>query len=166
MKFTNHIESIIDKAKSAVHAIIQLRKIHHPSVYAGFIRVYCQSQPLCSPQLVFHTYQRMTRRSWRGCKKLCLRVILPVIDNYEERLSYLNPESLSVHLDIACLKYVSKVSSNTDDPLARYQPQPSTTVKNPPQRFSQTYQLNCSVWKESLSQIFLIIINYVPDHNF
>ena len=48
---------------------------------------------------------------------------------YDERLSYLNLESLSVHLDITCLKYVSKVSSNTDHPLARYQPQLRTTVK-------------------------------------
>ena len=53
-----------------------------------------------------------------------------MIDN--ERLSYLNLESLSVHLEITCLKYVSKVSSNTDHPLDRYQPQLRTTVKTHP----------------------------------
>ena len=63
------------------------------------------------PPASFHTYQRMT------------------IDSYDERLSYLNFESLSVHSDITCLKYVSKVLSNTDHPLARYQPQLRTTVK-------------------------------------
>ena len=32
MKFTNHVESVIDKAKPAVHAIIQLKKIGVTSI--------------------------------------------------------------------------------------------------------------------------------------
>ena len=37
-----------------------------------------------------------------------------MIDNYEERLSQLNIEELSVHLNVFCLKYVSKVQSYDD----------------------------------------------------
>ena len=45
MKFTNHVESMIDKAKPVVQAIIQLKRlVLHPSVCAGFIsHVYYRS---------------------------------------------------------------------------------------------------------------------------
>ena len=59
-----------------------------------------------------------------------MMMMMMMID--DERLSYLNLKSLSVLLDIACFKYVSKVSSNTDHPLARYQPQLRTTAKTHP----------------------------------
>ena len=39
------------------------------------------------------------KENLESLQKLCL---LPDIDNYNERLSYLNLESLLVHLDIAC----------------------------------------------------------------
>ena len=42
---------------------------------------------------------------------MCARIILPFIDDYDERLSQLNIEELSVHLNVVCLKYVFKVQS-------------------------------------------------------
>ena len=86
------------------------------------------------------------------------------IDNYDERLSYLNFESLSVHSDIACLKYVSKVLSNNDHPLARYQPQLSMTVKTHRKGLARPTS-RTAVCGSSLSQIFLIVINSVRDLN-
>ena len=130
MKFTNHVESVIDKAKPAVHAIIQLKKIGVTSIslcrfyQSRVLSILAYAAPSWFPYLSKNDKEKLER-----LQKLCLRVILPDIDNYDERLSYLNLESLSVHLDITCLKYVSKVSSNTDHPLARYQPQLRTTVK-------------------------------------
>ena len=45
---------------------------------------------------------------------MCTRIILPFIDDYDERLSQLNIEELSLHLNVLCLKYVSEVQSFDD----------------------------------------------------
>ena len=44
----------------------------------------------------------------------CTRIILPDVDDYDSRLSILKLEDLGIHLDILCLRYVSKVRSNED----------------------------------------------------
>ena len=45
---------------------------------------------------------------------MCTRRILPLTDDYDERLSKLNIEELSVHLNVLKLRYVSKVQSYED----------------------------------------------------
>ena len=48
--------------------------------------------------------------------RLCLRVILPWLEHYDERLAALNLTEQSVYLDICCLKYVNDVRKNTSHP--------------------------------------------------
>ena len=72
-----------------------------------------------------------TNQTWISYYQTLTMMMMMMID--DEPRSYLNLKSLSVHLDIACLKYVSKVSGNTAHPLARYQPQLRTTAKTHPE---------------------------------
>ena len=62
-------------------------------------------------------------------QRLCLRVMLPDIDNYDQRLSHLNLEYLSVHLDVTCLKYIDRMNNTDNHPLSKYIPEVHTTEK-------------------------------------
>ena len=53
-----------------------------------------------------------------------LRIILPSVDNYGNRLIRLGLNDLSVSLEIQCLRYLEKVKSNPNHPLMSYIPKP------------------------------------------
>ena len=50
-------------------------------------------------------------------QSMCRRIILPSIDDYDEILSQLNIEELSVHLNVLCLKYYSNLCHFFDHPI-------------------------------------------------
>ena len=62
-------------------------------------------------------------------QQLCLRVMLPDIDNYDQRLSHLHLEYLSVHLDVTCLEYIHRMNNTANHPLSKYIPDVHTTKK-------------------------------------
>ena len=47
--------------------------------------------------------------------------------NYDQRLSTLNLEYLSVHLDVTCLKYIDTTNNTAKHPLSKYIPEVHTT---------------------------------------
>ena len=82
------------------------------------------ASPSWYPSLSNHDKQRLERH-----QKLCLRLIHPELDNYDERLAHQSLNELTVSLDIACLRYIEKIGGNECHPLFSYIPT-ITTGKN------------------------------------
>ena len=57
---------------------------------------------------------------------MCLRLILPYSEHYEDRLHDLNMSELTVYLDLICLRYVEKVRQHQSHPLSEHVPKPTT----------------------------------------
>ena len=52
--------------------------------------------------------------------------MIPYEEEYEERLSLLKLEELSIHIDILCLKYIAKVRDYDDHPCKKFLKDQST----------------------------------------
>ena len=123
MRFSANVDSIIAKVKPATHALIQLKRV---GVSVSSLTVIYKSRilsllsyaaPSWFPFLSHSDKMRLER-----VQRLCLRVILPSYNDYEQRLSSLSLEELSVHLDICCLQYASQISRTKHHPLKSYIP--------------------------------------------
>ena len=85
MTFSSHVDAIIEKARPAVHAIIQLKKI---GVSSNSLAIFYQSRNLsiiayAAPSwfpYLSNTDKEKLEWLWR----LCLRALLPDIDNYDQ----------------------------------------------------------------------------------
>lgn len=130
LRFSNHVDSIIAKVKPATHALVQLKKVGvTPSSLTVFYRsrilsLLSYAAPSWFPFLSNNDKMRLER-----LQKLCLRVILPSCDEYDQRLSILGLQELSVYLDICCLKYAAKISQTASHPLRQYIPPIQRTGK-------------------------------------
>ena len=124
MKFSAHVNSIIAKSKSAFHGIINLKKAGLKTdslalfYRARILPILSYGAPAWYPFISKDNKDKLEKY-----QRLCLRVILPFVDRYSDRLHQLNMIELNTHLDTCCLKYVSKVRSRTDHPLRDLIPQ-------------------------------------------
>ena len=117
MRFSAHVDSVISKLRPAVHAIIQLRKVGvSTSSLVTFYRSRVLSVISYAAPSWFPFLSKGDKEILERLQKLCLRVILPWIEHYDERLAALNLTEISVYLDICCLKYVNNVRKNTSHP--------------------------------------------------
>ena len=117
LRFTNHVETLISKSRPAYHAIVRLKRAGVSAHSLGMfyksrvLSILSYAAPAWFPYLadkdkeVLEKYQR-----------LCLRVILPQLENYDERLQQLNIDSVSIALDVCCLKYVTNLKAKPDHP--------------------------------------------------
>ena len=115
LRFSEHITKILECTKTATHALTLLRR---SNVRSDCIALFYKSRILSVLSFacpVWYPYLSQTEKErLENFQSLCTRIILPDVDDYDSRLSILKLEELRVHLDILCLRYVSKVRSNED----------------------------------------------------
>ena len=115
LRFSEHITKILERTKTATHALTLLRR---SNVRSDCIALFYKSRILSILSFacpVWYPYLSQTEKErLENFQSLCTRIILPDVDDYDSRLSILKLEELRVHLDILCLRYVSKVRSNED----------------------------------------------------
>ena len=108
-RFYSHIDAVIEKTKSATHAMVKLKRSRvNPSALALCYRarillVLSYSAPCWYPHVSVNG-----KLNLKGIKKYCSRLIIHDEDNHDKRLSILS--KLSIHLQISCFHFVSKVS--------------------------------------------------------
>ena len=115
LRFSGHVSKLLERTKTSTFALTLLRKsgVDSTSIAlfykARILSVLSFACPVWYPYLSRNDIDKL-----ESFQSLCTRIILPFIDDYDERLSQLNIEELSVHLNVLCLKYVSKVQSYDD----------------------------------------------------
>lgn len=140
MKFTDHVTSIIEKARPVIHAVIKLKKIGVTSYNLSrfyksrVLPIIAYAAPSWFPYISENDKERLER-----LQKLCLKIISPDIESYEERLTHLRLESLSIYLDVACLGYVSKIKLIADHPLSNELPKLPKTARTRQNAFTRPF---------------------------
>ena len=123
MKFTAHVDNVISKSKPAFHAIVRLRKAgisaQNLALFykARIVSILTYSAPSWYPYITNNDKQKLEQY-----QRLCLKVILPHIENYDEQLGKLGLSEINTELDMSCLRYVEKVKS-PNHPLNHYLPE-------------------------------------------
>ena len=123
MKFTAHVDNVISKSKPAFHAIVRLRKAgisaQNQALFykAWIVSILTYSAPSWYPYITNNDKQKLEQY-----QRLCLKVILPQIENYDEQLGKLGLSEINTELDMSCLRYVEKVKS-LSHPLNHYLPE-------------------------------------------
>ena len=123
MRFSTHVDNIIRRTKPAFHAIIRLKKAGlTPTNLVLFyksrivsILTYCS--PSWYPYISGNDKTKLERY-----ERLCLRIILPNIDSYDEQLGLLNLSPINAQLDASCTRYIEKIRNSHDHPLHHYIP--------------------------------------------
>ena len=121
LKFHSHVDHIIDKTKHSLHGLIKLRKAgvrsHSLILFykARILSVLSYAAPCWFP----HTSQNDKDKLERF-QKLCTRIMIPYEEEYEERLSLLKLEELTIHLDILCFRYIAKVKEHENHPCKTF----------------------------------------------
>ena len=114
LTFTKHVDAILSKAKSGFHALVQLKRagVNTPSLILFYksriISVLSYAAPVWYPYL-----SKQNKELLEKYERLCLKIMLPHIEHYTERLQFCGLSDICVHLDILCLKYVSKDRKST-----------------------------------------------------
>ena len=120
-RFDSHIDAVIEKTKSATHAMIKLKRSGvNPSSLALFYRarilsVLSYSAPCWYPHVSDNGKNKLERY-----QKYCTRLIIHDEEDYDNRLSILKLSELNIHLQILCFHFVSKVQFNEDHPCHKY----------------------------------------------
>ena len=110
-----------------IHAITKLRKAGVSSsslalfYKARVLSILSYSAPSWFPFLNQHDKEKLENH-----QKLCLRVIKPTTNDYNELLSSLNLSELNLYLSLHCLRYVEKVKKSPSHILLSYIPIPTT----------------------------------------
>lgn len=121
MKFGEHVNSILAKSRSAFHALSQLKKA---GLDANSLARFYQCRIL--PILTYAApswYPMITQANKDRLEKyqrLCLRIISPYKDCYEDRLRQFGISEINNLLDIVCLRYVEKLKTDHGHPLHSY----------------------------------------------
>ena len=121
MTFSKHVDNAINKSKPSLHALISLKKsgVDRKGLiifYRTVIRsLLSYAAPGWFPYLSNNDIDKLER-----FQKLCLRIILPNVEHYCDRLDIAEMDYLNVYLDVLCLRYVTKLQSNTTHPLHHY----------------------------------------------
>ena len=127
LKFSDHVDWTIEKTRSAVHAITKLKKagVRAPSLTlfykARILSILTYAAPSWFPFI-----GKNDREKLENHQKMCLRLILPYSEHYEDRLHDLNMSELTVYMDLICLRYVEKVRQHQSHPLSEHIPKPTT----------------------------------------
>ena len=121
LKFSAHVDATIAKAKPAFHALVLLRKagVGEKGLVLFYrtriLSILSYAAPCWYPFANAYDRDKLERY-----QKLCLRIITPNLDTYEDRKSHLNMLDLSQYLEITCLRYMDKLRLNPGHPLYDY----------------------------------------------
>ena len=128
LKFSKHVDKLIERTRPSVHAITKLRKAGVSSsslalfYKARVLSILSYSAPSWFPFLSQHD----NKEKLENHQKLCLRAIKPTTNDYNELLSSLNLSELNLYLSLHCLRYVEKVKKSPSHILHSYIPIPTT----------------------------------------
>lgn len=157
LTFTTQVDNAVSRASSSFHALIQLKRA---GVNAANLLTFYQTRilsvlfygaPAWYPHITQHAKDRLQRY-----ERLCLRIIFPNLEGYDSRLKHIGQLDINARLDIACLKYVSRVKGNPDHPLndSEYIPPPTTATAG--NRYHpRSRKFRTSLYKNSLFFRFL-----------
>lgn len=121
LRFSIHVDTVIEKSRPAFHAMIKLKKCGVKPVSLGIfyqtriLPIITYAAPSWYPFISNNDKEKLEKH-----QKLSLHTILPFIDSYEEQLTFLKIEAINIHLDIICLRYIDKLQSHCDHPLYKY----------------------------------------------
>ena len=121
MRFSAHVDSIIEKCRPAFHAISKLRKagVNDTSLahfyQSRILPIITYAAPMWYPLI-----SQCDRERLEKYQRLCLRIILPHVDDTETRLAMTGLDDINVVLGVACLKYANKVLQDVHHPLHSY----------------------------------------------
>jgi hypothetical protein len=128
MKFTNHVDNVISKSRSAYHALVNLKKAGVATsglvlfYQARILSIISYAAPSWYPYIAKYDKDKLERY-----QRLCLFIILPRLEHYADRLAFLKLEELNVYLDIVCLRYANKILADDHHIFHCYIPgRPST----------------------------------------
>ena len=121
MRFSAHVDSIIEKCRPAFHAISKLRKagVNDTSLahfyQSRILPIITYAAPMWYPLI-----SQCDRERLEKYQRLCLRIILPYVDDTGTRLAMTSLDDINVVLGVACLKYANKVLQDVHHPLHSY----------------------------------------------
>ena len=121
LKFSKHVDTIIDKCRPAFHAMSKLRKAGVDD--AGLTMFYksrivpliIYAAPSWYPLLSVTDKERLEKY-----QRHCLRMIYPYLDDTNSRLCQSGLDDIGVQLSIQCLRYTARLRSNKTHPLHNY----------------------------------------------
>lgn len=118
LTFQHHAETIISKARRTSYSIIVLKRQGLDTttllnVYISRIRsILTYAAPAW-----FSLINKKLRDKIIGVEKLCIKIILPERNTYEERLSDLGIKSITDFVDSLCLKLLQRIEGTPGHPL-------------------------------------------------
>ena len=124
LTFTSHTRSVINKARSAVHGLLTLKRhgVHAQSLVkfyqARIMPILTYAAPAWYCYIPQYGKDLIERH-----QSLCLRLIFPEIASYTERLDKSKIRRINDVLSKLCSGYVSKVLSNENHRLHHHIPQ-------------------------------------------
>ena len=115
LRFSDNISKLIARTKTSTCALTLLRR---SGVNSNALSLFYKSRVLSVLSFacpVWYPYlSKIDVERLESFQSMCTRIILPSVDDYDDRLSQLNIDEISVHLNVLCLRYVSKVRSYED----------------------------------------------------
>ena len=121
LKFSHHVDAAIDKARPTFHAIIHLRKAGVATnslllfYKARVIPLLTYAAPSWYPFLAQYSKDKLERY-----QRLCLRIILPHVDGYDNRLSHVGLTTIISQLETICKRYAAKITAKPEHALYDY----------------------------------------------
>ena len=130
LTFSHQINNVLGKAAPSFHALVQLKRagVNSAGLLAFYksriVSVLSYGAPAWFPHITKHAKERLSRY-----EKLCLKIIYPSSDSYDDRLAASGLTDIISNLDMMCLKYVTKVKQNPNHPLNTTKYFPVSPVK-------------------------------------
>ena len=121
LRFSQHVDSIIEKCRPAFHAICKLRKagVNDSSLTlfykARIIPLMIYAAPCWYPLLGKTDKERLDKY-----QRHCLRLIYPNLENSASRLETAGLTTVSVQLENQCHRYTQRIRSDTTHALHDY----------------------------------------------
>ena len=127
LRFSTHIDALIQRCRPAFHAIVKLRKagVNDESLCKFYksrvVPLLTYAAPCWFPQLSNKDIERLEKY-----QRLCLRVMLPNLADSNTRQAVSSVEDVNIRLSTLCFRYITKAQSDDDHPLHSY----TTTVRS------------------------------------
>ena len=129
-KFDSHIDAVIEKTKSATHAMVKLKQSVCPGGRYSTEPEFYQSY-LIQHHAGIPIYQIIAKLNERY-QKYITRLTLHDEEDYDNRLSVLKFSELNIHLQILCFHFVLKVSVNEDHQCHKFLTKHISILIEPP----------------------------------
>ena len=144
LTFVTHVEESIKKSRGAVHGLLTLKRHGvNTSMLVKFYRTRVLSI-LTYAAAAWYTYTpQYARDHLERHQSLCLRIIYPNIDSYQQRMSQAGILPINEVLHRICTKYANKiVSSQQNNRLAIFVPPKQSSLGRHSERLADRRQFS------------------------